>query len=95
MANALPPAFKPFTGPVSALVDIFVRMPKTMPKSKRDGARPTTKPDVDNFAKTVMDAAEGLIYLRDSQVILLRAQKHYAPPDESPRWSLVFKEMSG
>ena len=93
MHSGLPYGFQPFSGPVTALIDIFVRMPTSLPKKAREGARPTKKPDVDNFAKTVLDAAEGIVYLRDSQVVMLRAEKHYAPFGTPPYWSLRFREL--
>ena len=39
--------------------------------------RPTTKPDVDNCAKAILDALNGVCYLDDRQVVDLRVEKYY------------------
>ena len=65
-------------------VEIFVY--QTVPKSKtkkfkeaveRGQERPTTKPDVDNVAKTVLDALSGVIYKDDKQIVSLTVKKYY------------------
>lgn len=45
----------------------------------------TSKPDLDNVAKAVMDALSGLAYRDDSQVCLLLIFKRVAAGDEQPR----------
>lgn len=40
------------------------------------------KPDVDNYAKSVMDACNGLAWEDDSQVVRLEVSKEWAPPGE-------------
>ena len=40
--------------------------------------RPHKKPDVDNIAKVVLDALNGLVYVDDKQVTDLRVRKRYA-----------------
>jgi Holliday junction resolvase RusA-like endonuclease len=63
----------PVTGPVSVLV--FARLVK--PKSsKRE--QPTVKPDIDNYAKLVLDALNGIAWKDDSQVVEIRVKKMYA-----------------
>jgi len=37
----------------------------------------TKKPDIDNLIKAVMDAAKGILWRDDSQVVRLRAAKQY------------------
>lgn len=59
-------------------VRIIFRIPK--PKSvKREF--PTTRPDLDNYAKLVLDAANGYLYEDDSQVVKLLLIKEYALKD--------------
>lgn len=58
-------------------------MPKNTPKYKRhmmqDGTiKPTKKPDVDNLAKAVMDALNGVAWADDSQVVRTTIFKEYA-----------------
>jgi ABC-type polar amino acid transport system ATPase subunit len=50
--------------------------------------RPITKPDVDNLAKTTMDAMSGFIWLDDSQVITLFSKKFYS---RKPRTEIKVK----
>ena len=40
--------------------------------------KPTSKPDTDNYLKTVMDAMNGIVYIDDSQVTMHTARKLYA-----------------
>lgn len=40
--------------------------------------RPDKKPDVDNYAKTVMDAINGVIWTDDSRVVKLTIEKFYS-----------------
>ena len=39
---------------------------------------PTKKPDVDNVAKSVLDALNGVAWLDDSQVVRLEISKSYS-----------------
>lgn len=49
-------------------------MPKSRPK-KALSEPDTYKPDVDNIGKVVLDALNGVAYLDDKQVTLLRVRK--------------------
>lgn len=68
-------------------IQAFYQIPARFNKKMRaaaiaDEIRPTTKPDVDNCAKAVLDALNGVCYLDDRQVIDLHISKHYTA--ESP-----------
>ena len=39
---------------------------------------PCKKPDLDNIAKGILDAMNGIIYKDDVQVVRLSLQKHYS-----------------
>lgn len=70
-------------GPLYMKVVIYKKMPKAFSKKKQQMAldgilRPETKPDVDNYAKTFMDALNGLAYKDDSQVVTLVTEKYYS-----------------
>jgi len=57
-----------------------------MPK-KWIGIRQATKrPDLDNYIKTVLDALNGIVYLDDSQVVKISAQKVYGYGDLQTGW---------
>lgn len=60
--------------PYSVSIDIYRVLPSSRPK--RVLSEPDTfKPDIDNVAKLVMDALNGVAYQDDSQVISLRVNK--------------------
>ena len=66
-------------GAVAVEVTAFLPIPKSMPK--RDRARigaavfPTTRPDVDNYLKSVLDALNGVVIHDDAQVVTATAAK--------------------
>ena len=71
----LPDGFTPLAGPLVVHELVFAFAPlKSMPKGKQRelaaGAEfpKATKPDLDNLEKLLWDAAEGVLYLNDSQI---------------------------
>lgn len=62
----------PLEGAVSLSLTFVLERP---PSTKR--ADPTVRPDVDNYAKTVMDACNGIVWADDAQVVTLSAAKRY------------------
>ena len=72
--------------PVNVLIDIAVRPPVSWSKKKREQALngetyPTGKPDIDNVAKGILDAMNGVVYLDDKQVVSLMVRKFYRDSD--------------
>lgn len=72
-------------GSVPVCVDVMVLMPipKSWPKKKQEAAlagdiEHTGKPDLDNLAKLVLDAANGILWDDDSQIIKLHLSKMYS-----------------
>lgn len=53
-----------------------------------DFIRPKTKPDLDNVAKVILDALNGIAYHDDSQVSRLLIEKRYA---EEPRVEVMIE----
>ena len=79
---AVPAAFASDTafeaGPVSVAISFGIPMPKSWSKRKRaahDATPHTSKPDVDNLVKGVLDAVTGIIFTDDAQVYSLTAVK--------------------
>lgn len=69
-------------GAVRVKVKVLVAIPKSFPAWKRKLIRlgmffPLTKPDVDNGAKVVLDALNGVVWLDDKQVTDLCIKKRY------------------
>ena len=52
---------------------IFAR-PKTLPKKVQDHTR---KPDIDNLVKSFLDAATGILWRDDTQIVSISARKDY------------------
>lgn len=74
----------PITGPVHVDVWAILPIPKSWSQKRQRQAalgsiRPTTKPDVDNYAKSALDACKGIVFEDDSQVDVLMAMKAYGP----------------
>lgn len=74
---------EPLEGALSMRIIICRQYLKSFTKKQRfqaeDGAlMPTTKPDIDNTAKSIMDSLNGIIYKDDSQVVELVLIKKYA-----------------
>ena len=73
---------EPFNKYVRVEIIAFYVIPKNWPIKKKDKAflgeiRPTTKPDLDNIAKVVLDAMNKIVYNDDSQVVGLVVIKKY------------------
>ena len=49
------------------------------------------KPDIDNLVKFVCDSLNGVCYRDDSQIVELKAEKHYT--DSSPRTEVFINEI--
>lgn len=83
----------PLAGPVSLDLEVWLRMPGSVPKKHRATARPVKRPDLDNFAKTVLDALNGVAWLDDAQVVEITCRKSYADPVQGvPGWSIQVEE---
>lgn len=64
--------------------------PKKMQSAMRDGSvRPTTKPDIDNVIKAVLDGLNGAAYADDAQVVELSASKCYS---DDPRVVVIVED---
>lgn len=71
-----------FKHPVHMQMTFFLPVPATWPKWKQEAASdgricPTSKPDIDNLAKCIMDALNMVAYKDDSIVVSKDTSKHY------------------
>jgi Holliday junction resolvase RusA-like endonuclease len=83
-------------GPLSVTVLAMLPIPASWSATKRKDAaagivRPTGKPDADNLAKSICDAANGLLWKDDGQIVSLTASKTYS---ERPGWFLVVEQQA-
>lgn len=90
------PNFKPFENSLNAKITAYYEIPKSVSKKKREQMmlgeiRPTIKPDLDNIAKSILDALNGLAYIDDKQVVDLIVEKYYAI---SPSAAVKIEELS-
>ena len=83
---------KPLTGPLSAMMRfVFPRL-----SSARKGTGrviKSTRPDLDNLAKSVLDSLNNLAYKDDGQVQHLTIEKLHAGPDEQPSVWVCIEEI--
>lgn len=79
--------------PVHVRVDAYKGIPKSWTRAKRiramDGQEIPGKPDLDNVAKAVLDALNGVVYADDVQVTRLVVTKQYSL---EPRLVVTVKE---
>ena len=80
--------------PCYVRVDVYKGVPKSWTQAKRaralDALEIPGKPDLDNVAKGVLDALNGVAYVDDTQVVRLLVQKQYSL---EPRLVVTVKEM--
>ncbi|MFZ9959230.1 MAG: RusA family crossover junction endodeoxyribonuclease [Candidatus Limnocylindrus sp.] len=74
----------PLEGALELHVDCVLPIPQSWSKRKQEEARRgllrhTSRPDVDNLGKLVMDAANGVLWKDDSQLISVTFEKMYGP----------------
>lgn len=74
---------KPIEGAVAVSIWLDVTVPPSWSKKKRSEALegrilPTTKPDLDNCAKLILDALNSIVWIDDKQVTVLHISKRYS-----------------
>lgn len=71
-----------FEGPIELDIIINVTVPKSWPQKKRDAAHfVTQKPDIDNSAKLIADALNGIVWIDDKQISDLKVRRRYHQKD--------------
>lgn len=76
--------------PITVEIRFFLRRPDSLPKRI---LHPAKKPDIDNLLKTVSDAANGVLWWDDAQIVSLTCRKAYCAPDERPRIEIEAGEV--
>ena len=88
---------EPFTRPCELHLTVWVEIPDSWPKWKREAAQkqeiaPTGKPDKDNVEKSIADAMNGIVYVDDAQVFQTTSQKLYCTDSRGPRTLVTVRE---
>jgi Holliday junction resolvase RusA-like endonuclease len=73
----------PAEGPLSLLLIVHLPIPASWSKAKQASALngtvwPVSRPDVDNYAKNILDALNGIVWADDSAVVSLACMKIYS-----------------
>lgn len=68
----------PLEGPIQVLLDFWLPRPKSHPKNKITW--PTTRPDIDKLARSVLDALTHICWVDDAQVVNLILNKAWSVP---------------
>jgi len=77
------PVKDPIPTPCHISIKFCLPIPKSWSKAKQRAAAtgelmPTSRPDIDNYVKAIMDSLNGIAYEDDSQIVSLNALKVYA-----------------
>lgn len=82
-------------GPLRVTLAIYRPTLKSFSRRKTEQAekgliRPITKPDIDNYIKSISDALNKVIWKDDSQIVDLQVSKYYS---EKPRIEVEIEEI--
>ncbi len=69
-------------------VTFYVVRPKSAPKRVK---YPVTRPDLDNYLKTLLDALDKFAFPDDSQIVNIHAKKAFAEAGTPPRIEFVLE----
>jgi Holliday junction resolvase RusA-like endonuclease len=81
--HQLPKNFKLVDSEIFMSLKFYRSIPKSTPKNKKILMEagillPSKKPDLDNYIKLVQDALNKVLYVDDSQIVLLNSEKFYS-----------------
>lgn len=82
-------------GQLEVKLDAYFTIPKSTSQKRKllmakGEIRPTKRPDLDNVAKSVLDALNSLAYGDDSQIVSLNVNKYYS---DKPRVEVEITEV--
>jgi Holliday junction resolvase RusA-like endonuclease len=78
-------ASMPLTTALDAFIYISLAIPSSYSKKRKESClngleKPIKKPDIDNVAKSALDACNNVIFVSDSQIVNLHVTKRYGDP---------------
>lgn len=84
------------TGPLEAALEMRIPIPASWSRAHKAAALagaelPTSKPDIDNVAKAILDACNGVVFRDDAQVVMLVATKAFS---DEPGVRVVIRECT-
>ena len=77
-------------GALEGEMDFYLPRPKSLPKRV---VYPVKKPDASNLLKSLEDALKGIVFADDSQIVTVRATKHYATEGAPPGVYVRLEEL--
>lgn len=75
------------SGAIRLSIHFYLLRPKS---AKNANLRPLKRPDIDNLAKAILDALNGIAYEDDKQIVELHLYKDYS---ERPRTEIELEEI--
>lgn len=82
-----------FEGPVLVNVTMWLLIPKSWSKQRQLTATYATgRPDLDNIAKSIADAMNGIVYADDSQIASLHITRNYGTVEKT---QVCIQQLSG
>jgi len=87
----------PFMVGVEIITRFYIKIPKSWSKKKRASAivgdiRPTSRPDFDNYLKSICDGLNGIAYLDDAQIVEFEGSLWYSDNPRAEVWLWNTKE---
>ena len=79
--SAISAGARPLMGPVSVELETVFPIPKSWTKARKaaaDGKPHTSRPDLDNLVKSVLDGLNGVAFADDSQVHSVSSRKRWS-----------------
>lgn len=81
--------------PIKVNIDFYKSPPKSTSKKRlalmeNKEIRPTTRPDIDNYIKLVLDSLNGIAFKDDNQICELVSRKFYS---KNPRIEIEMSEI--
>ena len=90
----------PVEGELSIYFEFGLNPPKTVKNSKlkmflakMDILHPTTRPDIDNYVKPILDALNGVLYIDDGQIYELKCKKVFTQDKPFLKIDVQYREF--
>lgn len=85
----------PFEKQIKVKIDVYRFIPKNFSKKKtllaiNKELRPDTKPDIDNYAKGILDGCNGIVWKDDNLIVSLTVNKYFS---DEPRVEVEVTEL--